>query len=319
MRGFYLFTVPLLLAATNSVAQDDKQKPLQVLESDLVSAGEAKGYDNMDRWAYSEKKHAAFIYYGTMLQYGLTNRAGFTVITGEIGCGKTTLIRHLLNQIDDEINIGLITNTRPRERKLLSWILMAFDQPFERQSYVALYKRFQDYLVEEYAKRGRTILIIDEAQNLGADNLEELRMLSNINADKHQLLQLILVGQSQLKDMLQDPEMIQFCQRVSSDFHIRPLLNDETIAYIDHRMTVAGGNGSVFTDDAKSMIFQASHGVPRVINILCDTALVYAFAVESERVTAQIVQNVLADKKQYGVFQVEGTKDWPAPLKEVSS
>ena len=254
-----------------------------------------------------------------MLQYGLTNRAGFTVITGEIGCGKTTLIRHLLNQIDDEINIGLITNTRPRERKLLSWILMAFDQPFERRSYVALYKKLQNYLVEEYEKRGRTILIIDEAQNLGADNLEELRMLSNINVDKHQLLQIILVGQPQLKDILQDPDMIQFSQRVSSDFHLRALLNDETIAYINHRMSVAGGNGNVFTDDAIHTIFQVSGGIPRIINILCDTALVYTFARESERVTEPIVQIVLADKNQFGVFQVEGTKDWPPPLREVAS
>ncbi len=276
--------------------------------------------------AFSIQPDPDFLYWGrahsmafAMLQYGLTNRAGFTVITGEIGSGKTTLIRHLLNQIDDDINIGLITNTRPGEKKLLSWILMALDQPFERMSYVTLYKRFQDYLVEEYAKRGRTILIIDEAQNLGVDNLEELRMLSNINVDKHQLLQLILVGQPQLKDILQKPDMIQFCQRVSSDFHIRPLLNDETIAYIDHRMTVAGGNGNIFTDDAKSLIFQASRGVPRVINILCDTALVYAFAVDSEIVTVQLVQSVLADKKQYGVFHVDAAKDWPAPLKEVSS
>ena len=275
--------------------------------------------------AFSIQPDPDFIYWGrahsmafAMLQYGVMNRAGFTVITGEVGSGKTTLIRHLLNKVEDEINVAMITNTRRQEKKLLTWIMMSLDQPFERLSYVALYKRFHDYLIEEYAKRGRTILIIDEAQNLGPDNLEELRMLSNINADKDQLLQLILVGQPQLRDLLQDPDMIQFCQRVSSDFHIRPLLNSETMAYIDHRMSVAGGNGDVFSGLAKNTIFQASRGVPRVINILCDTALVYAFAVQSQTVTEQIVQNVLADKKQYGVFQVEGAKDWPAPLKKVS-
>jgi len=285
-----------------------------------------QAYFGLKEKAFSILPDPDFLYWGrahsmafAMLKYGLMNRAGFTVITGEIGAGKTTLIRHLLNQIDDDISIGLISNTRRQEKELLHWILMALDQPFEGLSYAALYKRFQDYLIEEYAKRGRTILIIDEAQNLGPDNLEELRMISNINADKHQLLQIILVGQPQLKDILQDPDMVQFCQRVSSDFHIRPLLNDETIAYINHRMSVAGGNGGVFTDDAKNLVFRASRGIPRVINILCDTALVYAFAVESERVTAQIVQNVLADKKQYGVFQVDGARDWPAPLQEVSS
>ena len=192
---------------------------------------------------------------------------------------------------------------------------------YKRQglSYVALFKRFQDYLIEEYAKRGRTVLIIDEAQNLGSDSLEELRTLSNINADKHQLLQIILLGQPQLKDLLQGPDMIQFSQRVSSDFHIRALTADEAIGYINHRMSVAGGHGSVFTDDAKSIIFKASRGVPRIINILCDTALVYAFASESKSVTEKIMQLVLADKKQYGVFQVDGAKDWPAPLQEVST
>lgn len=276
--------------------------------------------------AFSIQPDPDFIYWGrahsmafAMLKYGLMNHAGFTVITGGIGSGKTTLIRHLLNQIEGECNIGLIYGAKRKEKALLHWILMALDQPFERVSYVALYKRLQDYLIEEYAKRGPTILIIDEAQNLGTENLEELRLLSNINADKHQLLQLILVGQPQLKDILQDPDMIQFCQRVSSDFHIRRLPFGETIAYINHRMSVAGGNGSVFTDDAKSLVFQASRGIPRVINILCDTALVYAFAVDSETVTARLVQNVLADKKQYGVLQVDGANDRPAPLQEVSS
>ena len=218
-----------------------------------------QAYFGLKEKPFSIQPDPDFLYWGqthsmafSMLHYGVMNRAGFTVITGEIGSGKTTLIRHLLNEVEDEVNIALITNTRRKEKKFLSWIMMALDQRFERRSYVALYKKLQNYLVEEYEKRGRTILIIDEAQNLGADNLEELRMLSNINVDKHQLLQLILVGQPQLKDILQDPDMIQFCQRVSSDFHIRPLLNDETIAYIDHRMTVAGGNGSVFTDDGSS-------------------------------------------------------------------
>lgn len=267
-----------------------------------------------------------FLYWGrahslafAMLKYGIMNRAGFTVITGEVGSGKTTLIRHLLNQIGEDVNVGLISHTRRQDSELLQWIMMSLDQPFEGISYVGLIKRFQDYLIEEYAKRGRTILIIDEAQNLGPDNLEELRTLSNINADKDQLLQLILLGQPQLKDMLQDPDMIQFSQRVSSDFHIRPMTNDETMAYIDHRMSVAGGSGGVFANDAKNIVFKASRGVPRVINILCDTALVYAFAIEAASVTAQIMELVLADKKQYGVFQVEGAKDWPIPLQEVSS
>ena len=239
-----------------------------------------------------------------MLQYGLMNRAGFTVITGDIGAGKTTLIRHLLNQIDDDLNVGLLSNTRVEPNQLLHWIMMAFDQPFEGISTVALYKRFQEYLIAEYARRGRTVLIIDEAHNLGRENLEELRMLSNINSDKDQLLQLILVGQPQLKDMLQSPEMLQFSQRVSSDFHLRPLVLDEVAGYIDHRMGIAGGDANIFDNDSVRLISEASGGIPRVINILCDTALVYAFATERKRINSEVVRNVIDDKIQYGVFQI---------------
>jgi len=265
-----------------------------------------------------------FLYWGqahsmafAMLKYGLLNRAGFTVITGEIGSGKTTLIRHLLNQIHNDVRVGLVTNTGMAPDKLLSWIMMALDQPFEGISEVALFRRFQDFLIQEYAERGRTILVIDEAQNLGVDSLEELRMLSNINADKDQLLQLILVGQPQLKDMLQRPELTQFSQRISSDFHLRPLLFEETAGYITHRLSVAGGDPQLFTRDAQRLIFEASAGIPRTINILCDTALVYGFAVEAKDITATMVRSVLDDKKLYGVFSVGGANEWPVPLKEV--
>lgn len=267
-----------------------------------------------------------FLYWGSahslaiaMLKYGLMNRAGFTVITGEVGTGKTTLVRHLLNNIDRDINVGLISHTRKNDSDLLQWIMMAFDQPFEGLSYVALTKRFQDYLIDQYAKNGRTILIIDEGQNLGINNLEELRTLSNINADKHQLLQLILLGQPQLKEMLKNPDMIQFSQRVSSDFHIRPLTSDESSAYIDHRLKVAGSHSDLFTPEAKFVVFKASRGIPRSINILCDTALVYAYASETKTIDSPIMELVLADKNQYGVFPIEGARDWPRQLQEVSS
>jgi len=252
-----------------------------------------------------------------MLKYGLLNRAGFTVITGDIGSGKTTLIRHLLNHIGDNIRVGLINNTARQNGQLLTWIMMALDQPFEGQSEVALFKQFQDFLIREYTERGRIILVIDEAQNLGPDNLEELRMLSNINADKDQLLQLILVGQPQLKDLLQRPDLSQFSQRISSDFHLRPLLFEETAGYVAHRLKVAGGNPDLFDHNALRLVFEASAGIPRTINILCDTALVYGFAIGAPFISAAIVKNVIDDKKLYGVFSADGVKEWPVPLKEV--
>src|ERR1041385_4025410 len=151
----------------------------------------------------------------TMLEFGVMNNAGFTVITGEIGSGKTTLVRHLLRKLDPKVvNVGLISNTPEGREELLQWILMSLGQPFDGDAGV-LIKRFQDFLYAQYKKRHRTILIVDEAQNLQEDALESLRMLSNINVDKYQFLQLILIGQPQLKDLLCRLNLIQFAQRVS--------------------------------------------------------------------------------------------------------
>lgn len=250
-----------------------------------------------------------YIYWGrnhslaySMLEYGIMNMAGFTVITGEIGCGKTTLIRHLLNKIDDDLTVGLLSNMFDDGSDLLQWVLMAFDQPFEEKSYVALFNQFQNFLIEQYSNHQRVILIVDEAQNLGAKTLEKLRLLSNINADKDQLLQLILVGQPQLKALLQSPELVQFSQRVSSDFHIKPLEPEDVEKYINHRVKVAECPRKLFSKNACEKIFLASRGIPRLINIICDTALIYGYADEEELITAEIVEKVVKDKAEYGIF-----------------
>ena len=237
-----------------------------------------------------------------MLEYGILNQAGFTVITGEIGCGKTTLVRQLLRVIDDRVTVGLLSNTLAGPGLLLEWVLMSLDQPFENESYVELYRRFQDFLIDEFAQGRHTVIIVDEAQNLGAESLEELRMLSNINADKDQLLQIVLVGQPQLRELLQHPTLTQFAQRVSSDFHLAPLNPAEVTDYIDHRLAVAGAVKPLFSRRACDMIATESHGVPRTINILCDTALVYAFSSNAAAVNNRIVAKMLADKREYGVF-----------------
>ena len=242
-----------------------------------------------------------------MLEFGVMNNAGFTVITGEIGSGKTTLVRHLLKKLDPKnINVGLISNTPECKEDLLQWILMSLGQPFEGNAAVLL-KRFQDFLYSQYANRRRTILIVDEAQNLGEDALEGLRMLSNINVDKFQYLQLILVGQPQLKDLLCKPQLLQFAQRVSSDFHLKPLAPDDVAKYIDFRLSAVGSHYKLFTDDACQMIAAASRGVPRVINILCDTALVYGFSVGSNVIDSKLVSLVIEDKKNFGIFAMNGT------------
>lgn len=250
-----------------------------------------------------------------MLEYGIMNHAGFTVITGEVGCGKTTLIRQLLNKMDDDITLGLISNTLEDRDDFLQWVLMAFDQPFDDTSYVALYDRLHKFLIGEYSSGRRTILIVDEAQNLGKRSLEELRMLSNINADKDQLLQLVLVGQPQLKELLQSRNMMQFTQRIASDFHLNPLSAEEVESYIHHRLEIAGSKKQIFSREACSRIAEASMGIPRLINIICDTALVYGFSSSAPLVTEAIVEDVIKDKAEYGVFSFAEPKTEEKPAK----
>jgi general secretion pathway protein A len=241
----------------------------------------------------------------TMLEFGVMNNAGFTVITGEIGSGKTTLVRHLLKRLPANISVGLISNSPQGRQELLQWILMSLNRPFDGD-YPTLFKRLQDYLHGQYAGGRRTILIIDEAQNLEMEALEHLRMISNINTDHHQILQLILVGQPQLRDLLQSPQLHQFAQRISSDFHLQPLDIRDVINYIAFRLHAVGSAPrDVFTLEACHMIANASGGIPRMINILCDTALVYGFARGENSISAELVADVIADKQQYSIFPLQ--------------
>lgn len=237
-----------------------------------------------------------------ILEYGIRNQAGFSVICGEIGCGKTTLVRHLLNQVGGGLTVGLVSNTHQEIANLLEWIMLAFDQPYEHLSQVALYDHFQRFLITQYGAGRRVVLIVDEAQNLSPSALESLRMLSNINADKDQLLQIILVGQPQLRDLLRRPDLQQFAQRVAVQFFIPPLTPGEVKRYIHHRLRVAGRMGLIFTAAACELIAEESKGIPRSINILCDTALVYGFSSDLEHIDADIVAMVLQDRADYGML-----------------
>ena len=238
-----------------------------------------------------------------MLEYGIINHAGFTVITGEIGAGKTTLIKHLLTKLPGNITVGMASNIIGERNDLLSWLLMVFKQDHEGQSYVGLYRRFEDFLVKQHDEGRRTVLIIDEAQNLGVQTLEELRTMSNVNYGGHELLQIILSGQPELKDLLRRPELSQFAQRISSDFHLTHLSPQEVPAYIDHRLKVAGATHQIFSDDVCNMIGEVSKGTPRVINMLSDTCLMYGFATGAQLIRPQILSAVLRDKHQYGAVK----------------
>ena len=236
-----------------------------------------------------------------VLEFGVLNSAGFTVITGEIGAGKTTLLQYLLSQLPNGVNVGLISNTPESRKEMLEYILMSLDQPFDG-SYSSLLHRFQQFLQAQHAKHRRTILIVDEAQNLHPNALESLRMLSNVNIGKDLLLQLILVGQPQLKTLLSSPNLVQFAQRVSADFHLRALNAREVEEYINYRLTAAGAQRPLFDSEACAFIAQQSAGIPRTVNILCDTALVYGYSSEAPIITKDIVEDVITHKRALGAF-----------------
>jgi len=249
---------------------------------------------------YLSSKHRMAL---TLLEYGLSSQAGFSVISGDIGTGKTTLIRRLLNEIDNSVRVGLISNTHRTFGELMQWIALAFDLPHVGKSKVELYEAFVDFIINEYAKGRRTVLIVDEAQNMAPETLEELRMLSNVNADKDQVLQVILVGQRELRETLRRPDLVQFAQRIGVDYHLEPLSDQETAEYIRHRCKVAGGRPDIFSDQACEAVYQWTGGVPRLINTLCDTALVYGYADQRERIDATLISDVGRDKQSGGLFR----------------
>ncbi len=249
---------------------------------------------------YMSKRHATAL---TLLQYSIQNRQGFTVITGEVGCGKTTLVNRLLDEVDSSsgLKIGLINFTHNSFGEMAEWICMAFGLDYKGKSKVELYDDFVQFLIREYAAGHPVVLIVDEAQNMGVKGLEEVRMLSNVNAQKEYLLHLILVGQPELGELLRKPELRQLTQRVSVAYNLTPFKSAEVAAYIRHRMTIAGGSPDTFTVDAIRLIAAASDGIPRLVNTLCDLALVYGFSEGRERIEAATVRSVLRDRVRMGL------------------
>lgn len=250
------------------------------------------------RFLYLSRAHAMAL---SMLEYGVVNQAGFTVITGAIGSGKTTLIQHLLRNIDQHLHVGLISHTPRNEDNLFEWLLLAFDQPVVGGSYASMYKSFCDCVRNVSDKGGRVVLIVDEAQNLPPTRLEELRTLSNLNASSMQM-QLILVGQPELSTTLSSPQLRQFAQRVSSDFHLPRLMPSEVDQYIVHRLRFVGGDPRIISASARGVIAHASED-PRQVNILADRCLAYAFGLGYSSVSARLVNRVIEERNRHGVFR----------------
>lgn len=239
----------------------------------------------------------------SMLRYGLMTRAPITVLTGEIGAGKTTLLRQLLRELPSEVEIGLISNMQAGRGELLHWALMALGEPIEDLPYVRQFQRLQDRLIRSYAAGKRVVLVFDEAQNLDVETLEELRMLSNVNSEKDEILQLILVGQPQLRALIARPELVQFTQRVSTDFHLEPLKASEVESYINHRIEAVGGRWRIFPSSTCRLVHQATRGVPRLVNVLCDLSLVYGYAAESKIVDEALLREFLSAARERGLYE----------------
>ncbi|WP_245972078.1 ExeA family protein [Rhodovulum iodosum] len=238
----------------------------------------------------------------SVLEFGILSRSPITMVTGEIGSGKTTLVQALLARMEDELTVGLISNAQGGRGELLQWVLNAFgiEFPDSQKSYVRMFQTLQDFLVAEYAAGRRVALIIDEAQNLSVEGLEEIRMLTNINANKDELIQLVLVGQPELRDTIRRPEMRQLAQRVAASFHIGPMDLETVKEYIAHRLRAAGGSGAEFTPEAVELIQEQTGGVPRLINQLCDFSMLYAWSGETPAVTVETVRGVISDGVYFG-------------------
>ena len=232
----------------------------------------------------------------TVLEYGLITHAPLTVVTGEVGTGKTTLVQALLRQTDADMTVGLISNAQGGRGDLLRWVLSALAlEPDPSGDYVALFNQLQDFVIGEYGEGRHVVLIIDEAQNLTPEVLEELRMLTNINSGKDELLQLILLGQTELREMITRPELRQFAQRVTATYHLEPMDRSTTRAYIQHRLRHAGGTGAEFPEEAIALIFELSSGIPRMVNKLCDLALVYTASNGDYTVSVATIRELMHD------------------------
>jgi len=242
---------------------------------------------------FMSKSHKRALSY---LDYGIRERAGFILLTGEVGSGKTTLIRNLIKKHLDNVILSKIFNTLVDSEQLIAMINDDFGLPTQSKDKITLLRDLNNFLIEQFTKGNKPVLIIDEAQNLTPAVLEEIRMLSNLETDNAKLLQIILVGQPELRTTLAMPSMVQLRQRISISCHIQPLTRPETEQYILHRLEKAGNRHSVnFCEETVNIIYRYSRGIPRLINIIGDFILIAAFAQETTVIDIEMVKDIIGD------------------------
>ncbi|MCB1757229.1 MAG: AAA family ATPase [Gammaproteobacteria bacterium] len=247
-------------------------------------------------YLYLSKSHQAAL---SRLEYVLVSQPGISVITGDLGAGKTTIIRKLLKKKYPHLTVGLVANSYVDSfEELMKWILYSFSLDHAGKDKVAMYDTLAEFLVTQFAEQKRVILIIDEAHNLDESCLEQLRILANVNTDKNELLQILLIGESSLRTTLGLPLMKAFVQRIVVDCHVENLSLEETTEYINHRVVTAGGRQALFSNKACEHAWKASGGNPRLINAICDTALLYGFAEQKKQIDEQLIDVVTREKQR---------------------
>lgn len=242
------------------------------------------------------------------LLYGVTDSGGFIQLTGEVGTGKTTLIRALLEQLPKKIEIALIMHTQISAEEFLIEICNELKIKNSSKSMIEIVNLLNHYLLEQYSDGKRVILLVDEAQNLKPEVLEQLRLLTNLETAHKKLLQIILIGQPELRDVLAKNNLRQLAQRVTARYHLEPLSQLETNLYIDHRLKIAGARTGIFDKLAKKEVFKYSTGVPRLINIICDRALLGAYSADSVEVTKDIISK--AHNEIQGIVETPKMNVW---------
>ncbi len=247
------------------------------------------------KFFFASSKHTEAL---NSLIYAINERKGFVVITGEIGAGKTTVSRTLLNKIDGNTKVALITNTHITQKELIEQILDDLGVEYTPGGKQKLIKQLNKFLIEQLSLDVNVVVIIDEAQNLTPKVLEEVRMLSNLETEKEKLLQIILMGQPQLKTKLAHAKLEQFKQRIAVNYHISALTKSETLKYINHRIGLVSQNKEeIFDPKAIEALFAHSKGIPRIINLVCDSALLSGYIYESKKITPIIINEVIKERE----------------------
>lgn len=242
------------------------------------------------RYLFMSERHGEALAH---LVYGVTESGGFVQLTGEVGTGKTTLVRTLLlNRMPENADVAVILNPQITAHEFLATICeeLGIEVPDDKNSIKALTDALNRYLLDAHAAGRRTILVVDEAQNLTPAVLEQIRLLTNLETTRQKLLQIILIGQPELRELLDRNDLRQLAQRITGRYHLEPLTREETAQYVEHRLRVAGALGEVIDDGAKKTVFRLSQGIPRLINVICDRALLGAYTRESRRVTRRLIR-----------------------------